>query len=77
MLREEKLTMLRNVSEGYAESVVWWVNKPFIDREVEISQTELQCVGETEEKEALREGVRAYAKAWKLGIIEFIWEIVN
>lgn len=55
--------MLRNVSEGYAESVVWWVNKPFIDREVEISQTELQCVGETEEKEALREGVRAYAKA--------------
>lgn len=48
---------------GRAMQRAWWVNKPFIDREVEISQTKLQCIGETEGKEALWEGVGAYAKA--------------
>lgn len=50
---------------GKAMQRAWWINKPFIDREVEISQTELQCIGGNRGKGSLMGRSRSICQSMK------------
>lgn len=49
------------MSVGVSERI-WWMNKPLIDREIEICQTELQGLGGIEEK-SLTDRCKSIAKS--------------
>ena len=66
--------MLRNLKEMQAFSEV---NGQTIDREVEICQIGLQCLGKCRMKRSLTGGSSSVCQSKEIEIIEFIWETVS